>query len=518
MQVPHFLYRSARRNPANPLWLLPDRQISYAEGVARLARLAHALVARGDRYDRVAILSANRFEAYEAYLAAMSAGMAAVPMNPRLHPDEHGFMIEDSGARFVVYSEDFRAHLAKVRGRLGGVAHWIAIGAPGEDAAYENLLATGPDTPPDIAIEPDDLAWLFYTSGTTGKPKGAMETHRNLVTMTQQFLIGVIPDVAPTDVMFHAAPISHGTASCGLPHLAVGAAHAFPLSRSFEPARIFEAIERYRVTSSFLAPTMINLLEQSPERSRFDLRSLKNIVYGGGPMYVEQLKAALAAFGPVFVQIYGQGEAPVTCAALPKAEHLAGEDPARLKRLGSAGREMPGVEVRIHGPDDRPLPPGQMGEIVVRSDLVMKGYWNRPEATAETLRNGWLHTGDVGYLDAEGYLFITDRMKDLIISGGSNIYPREVEEVLCAHPAVAEAAVVGVPDAKWGEAVKAILVLKPDRSASEAEIVEHCRARMASYKKPQSVDFVEALPKSALGKVLKRELRDRYWQGLDRRL
>ncbi|MGD9742214.1 MAG: class I adenylate-forming enzyme family protein, partial [Dongiaceae bacterium] len=187
-------------------------------------------------------------------------------------------------------------------------------------------------------------------------------------------------------------------------------------------------------------------------------------------------------------------------------------------RLGSAGREMPGVEVRIHGPDDRPLPPGQMGEIVVRSDLVMKGYWNRPEATAETLRNGWLHTGDVGYLDAEGYLFITDRMKDLIISGGSNIYPREVEEVLCAHPAVAEAAVVGVPDAKWGEAVKAILVLKPDRSASEAEIVEHCRARMASYKKPQSVDFVEALPKSALGKVLKRELRDRYWQGLDRRL
>lgn len=519
MHTPYFLFRTASRLPDNTLWLLPERRINYREGAARISQLAHAFLAMAKRRDRVAFLCANRFEGLETYLAAMTAGMTIVPMNPRGTASDYAYQLSDSGARIAVYSEDFRDTIAEVRKIAPSIEHWIAIGEGlAGDTPFDSLHTGRHTSPPDVTIEPDDVAWLFYTSGTTGKPKGAMETHRNLVVMTHCFLSTVMPDVSPTDVMFHAAPISHGSASCMWPHLAVGAANAFPLSKSFEPARIFEAIQRFRVTSSFLAPTMIVLLLKSPDRTRYDLSSLKNIVYGGGPMYVEHLKEAIAAFGPVFVQIYGQAEAPVTITSLPKAEHIAGDDPVMLRRLGSAGRESPSVRVRILDADDKPVKAGEMGEICVRSDLVMKGYWNKPEATAETLRNGWLHTGDMGYLDEDGYLFITDRTKDLIISGGSNIYPREVEEALLTHPAVRECAVIGVPDDTWGESVKALVVLRDGKATDEAELITHCREQLASYKKPKSVEFLADLPKNATGKILKRQLRERYWQGRARRV
>jgi len=268
----------------------------------------------------------------------------------------------------------------------------------------------------------------------------------------------------------------------------------------------------------FLVPTMINMLLASPERGHHDLSSLKTVFYGGAPMYVEQLTEALRVFGPIFVQIFGQGEAPMTCTSLPKGEHLVGDDPVKLRRLGSAGRATTAVQVRIVDDDDRPVPPDTLGEIVVRGDLVMKGYWNKPAATAETLRGGWLHTGDIGSLDRDGYLYITDRKKDMIISGGSNIYPREIEEVICQHPAVFEVSVIGVPDAKWGEAVKALVVTRSDAAATEAAIIEHCKRHLASYKKPQSVEFLPTLPKNAYGKVLKRELRNRYWTNRARKV
>jgi long-chain acyl-CoA synthetase len=235
-------------------------------------------------------------------------------------------------------------------------------------------------------------------------------------------------------------------------------------------------------------------------------------------MYVEQQQAAVRTFGPIFCQLFGQGEAPMLLATLPKAEHLAGDDPVKQRRLASAGRETTGVRMRVVDEHDRDVPPGTPGEIVARGDLVMKGYWNRPDATAETLRGGWHHTGDVGYLDADGYLFITDRKKDMIISGGANIYPRELEEVICTHPAVHEVAVIGVPDEKWGESVKAVVVLRPGARATEPEIIEHCRRHLGSYKKPSTVDFVAELPKNAYGKILKRELREPYWAGRDRRV
>ena len=427
-------------------------------------------------------------------------------------------MLDDAGARVLVYTEDFRDHLASVRGRLRSVERFICLGAgaPG-DLEFESLLAATPRAePPDIPIEPDAMAWLFYTSGTTGHPKGAVLTHRALLTMAQQFLM-LLPPRGPDDVVLHGAAITHGSGCLLFHHLAAGAANAFPATRSFDPPRIFDAIARYRATTMFLVPTMINTLLAAPERTRFDLSSLHTVIYGGAPMYVEHLEASLGAFGPVFAQIFGQGEAPMTITMLPKAEHVT-SDPLARRRLASAGRETPAVRVRIVDEDDRPRTAGEMGEIVVRGDLVMQGYWNRPEATAETLRGGWLHTGDIGYMDEDRYLYITDRKKDMIISGGSNIYPREIEEVICRHPGVFEVAVIGVPDDKWGEATKALVVARPGQSPSEADIVEHCRRHLASYKKPQSVDFLPSLPKNAYGKVLKRELRDRFWADRGRKV
>jgi long-chain acyl-CoA synthetase len=466
------------------------------------------------------MLIPNCYQGLETLLAPMKAGMAVVPMNIRLHPSEHEYMLNDSGAFALIYGEEFRDHLAQIRGNLTSIKHFICVGrGAAGDLGYDQVLDGQRETPADPAIEPDDLAWLFYTSGTTGHPKGAMLTHRNLLTMAEQFLLNINP-ARPGDVLLHAAPITHGSGLSIFHHIAVGAASAFPATRAFDPPRIFEAIQRYHATTMFLVPTMINLLLASLDKGKYDLSSLHTIFYGGAPMYVEQLLEAVRTFGPVFVQLFGQGEAPMTCTSLPKEEHLAGDDPVKLKRLASAGRETTAVRVRIVDDADRdvPAPASQMGEIVVRGDLVMKGYWNKPEATAETLRGGWLHTGDIGYLDADGYLYITDREKDMIISGGSNVYPREIEEVICRHPAVFEVAVIGIPDEKWGETVKALVVPREGTSATEAEIIEHCKRHMASYKKPQSVEFLPALPKNAYGKVLKRELRDRYWAGRQRKV
>ena len=512
MNAGYFLTRAAERYPDRAAWIDARRIVTFRQAADRVGRLARALMSLGGQPgDRVGLLMPNCPEGLEAILAPIQAGMAAVPMNIRLHPDEHAYMLNDSGAFALIAGAEFRPHVSRMRERLETVKHFIFAGpGGGEDLSYEALLEDQASPASSPAIEPEDLAWIFYTSGTTGHPKGAMLTHRVLITMAEQFLLDIDAAV-PTDVLLHAAPITHGSGLSMFHHLARGSASAFPAVRSFDPVGIFEAIQRHRATTMFLVPTMINMLLGSPERARFDLSSLKTVFYGGAPMYVEQLTEALRVFGPIFVQVFGQGEAPMTCTSLPKDEHVTGGDPVKLRRLGSAGRATTAVQVRIVDEDDQPVPPDTLGEIVVRGDLVMKGYWNKPEATAETLRGGWLHTGDIGSLDPDGYLYITDRKKDMIISGGSNIYPREIEEVICQHPAVFEVSVIGVPDDKWGEAVKALVVLRPGESATEALLIEHCKRHLASYKKPQSVEFLPVLPKNAYGKVLKRELRDRYW-------
>lgn len=507
MHVGRYLQRSARRYPSRPLWLLQDRSIPYSHGAERVARFAQSLLARGKPGDCVALLTSNRFEGLEAHLGVTSAGMVAVPMNPRLHASEHEFIVGHSGATVVVFSPEFGRHLLEIRPRLANVHTWIAIDHVSDGAIpYEACLAGGTPGFPDLVIEPDDCAWLFYTSGTTGRPKGAIQTHRVLITMIEQFLLAIAPTAGARDVMLHAAPVCHGSGSCLFPHVAVGAGNAF-LNR-FEPETFFDAVHRFRVTTTFLAPTMINRLISSDLAAEADTSSLKTVIYGGAPMHLGVLRRAMDAFGPVFAQIYGQGESPFTIASMRTDEHAAAIRENRVHHLLSAGRPTPGVDVRIVDDDDRVLPRGTHGEVCVRGDLVMPGYWNDAAASAETLKGGWLHTGDIGYLDEEDYLYITDRKKDLIISGGANIYPREVEEAISGHEAVAEVAVVGVPDQEWGESVKAYVVLRAGRKAEADEIIQFCKEKIASYKKPKFVTFVSDLPKNATGKILKRQLRD----------
>jgi acyl-CoA synthetase (AMP-forming)/AMP-acid ligase II len=344
-----------------------------------------------------------------------------------------------------------------------------------------------------------------------------MLTHRVLLRMTMNFYADISP-LSPGDVILHAAPLSHGSGLYALPALGKGATNVILESKSFDAELVFGAIERYRITNMWAAPTMIKLMIDSDACDRYDHSSLKHLIYGGGPMYAEDLKLALQKLGPCLVQLFGQGESPMTITYLPPWDHVLEGTPEQEARLSSAGIQRTDVEVKIFGPDDSELPAGQAGEIVTRSDLVMKGYWRNPEASVETLRKGWLHTGDVGYMDKKGYLFILDRSKDMIVSGGENVYPREIEEILMRHPAVREVAVIGVPDDKWGESIKAIVALAPGADATENELIAFCKDNIASYKKPKSVDFVEALPKNNYGKIVKRDLKAKYWAGRERKI
>jgi len=512
MDLAHIVYRSAQRWPDNPLWITADRRtISYSTGIARISAFANAVLSRAEQRSRVAILSTNRHEGLEAYLGTLAAGCVAVTMNPRGHSDDYRHAISDSEASIVVVDASLVDKIEELRGELPSVQHWVSLGGATETYDdYETWLAGAPTTRPQVDIDPDDAAWLFYTSGTTGRPKGAIETHRNLLAMTQHFMLELGEDLTSSDVMLHLAPISHGSCSVGLPHLAVGAANAFPASLSFDPSAVFETIESLGVTATMLAPTMIRLLLDSPDLGKHDLTSLKSVVYGAAPMPVSDLEKALEAFGSVFIQFYGQAEAAATITCLPKADHRLDGDERQRRRLGSAGRETFNTRIRIVSPDGTELPVGEVGEITVRGELVMPGYWRRPDATADTIRDGWLFTGDAGYVDEDGYLFITDRIKDMFISGGSNIYAREVEDVLLRHPHISQVAVIGIPHEKWGDVVGAVIVPEVDSELTAEQVVDFARANMASYKKPHHVWFVEQLPTSAYGKVLKKELKKTY--------
>ena len=520
MNLSTLLTKSARLFPGKPAIIHGNRLETYAQLNARVNRLADALQRLGLKQGaNVAILQYNCAETYESLFACFRSGLGAVPINFRLHPKEFAFIIDHSESQAVILSPEFNDSILEVRNLIPQARCLITLsGARGELLDYESLLDGATDAFSDIDVCPDDLAWLFYTSGTTGMPKGAMLTHRNLLAMTMNFFSDVAPGLTPDDVILHAAPLSHGSGLYGLPNIAKGATNVILASKSFDPEVVFQTIERFRITNMFAAPTMIKMLVDHPARDRYDLSSLRSLNYGGAPMLVADLRKAIERLGPCLVQVYGQGESPMTITYLPHWAHKMDGGPEEATRLGSAGIARTDVEVRIFDEEDKELPIGQIGEIVTRSDLVMKGYWKNPAATASTLRNGWLHTGDLGYMDKNGYLFIMDRSKDMIISGGENIYPREIEEVLVRHPAVREVSVIGVPDPKWGEAIKAVVSLNPGMSASEQELIEFCKGSIASYKKPRSVDFVEELPKSNTGKILKRELREQYWQHSKRKV
>jgi acyl-CoA synthetase (AMP-forming)/AMP-acid ligase II len=512
------LTKSARLFPHKPAFIHGDRQLSYTDFNTRVSRLANAFQRLGLKEgENVAILQYNYPQTYESLFACFKSGLGAVPINFRLHPREFAFIIDHSESRAVILSSEFNDSIIEVRDQISKARHLITLeGAGGDLLDYECLLADAAEEFADVDVCPDDLAWLFYTSGTTGMPKGAMLTHRNLLAMVMNFYADIAPGFTPDDVILHAAPLSHGSGLYGLPNIGKGATNVILAAKSFDPELVFRTIERYRVTNMFMAPTMIKMLIDHPAVDDYDLSSLRSLNYGGAPMLVEDLKKAIDQFGSCLVQLFGQGESPMTISYLPHWAHKANGSPKEIKRLASAGFARTDVEIKIFDKEENELEPGQIGEIVTRSDLVMKGYWNNPEATADTIKNGWLHTGDVGYLDDSGYLFIMDRSKDMIISGGENIYPREIEEVLIRHPAVREVSVIGVPDVKWGEAIKAVVSLNPGKTATEKDLIDFCAENIAGYKKPKSVDFVDDLPKSNYGKILKRELRDQYWQKQER--
>jgi long-chain acyl-CoA synthetase len=354
---------------------------------------------------------------------------------------------------------------------------------------------------------PDDAAWLFYTSGTTGRPKGATLTHRNLLMASLSYFAD-IDHVTAHDSILHAAPISHGSGLYGLPHIARGAVSVVPHSGGVDGDEIASLLARWPGMSFFAAPTMVRRLAADPAIAGGDLSHLKTIIYGGAPMYLADLEHALGVFGPRLAQIYGQGETPMTITALSKADHADRDHPRWLDRMQSVGSPRTDVEVRVVDDDGRELPVGEIGEVVVRGDVVMAGYWLNPDGTADALRGGWLHTGDVGTFDADGYLTLRDRSKDLIISGGMNIYPREVEEALLRHPGVRAVSVIGRPDPEWGEAVVAFVVVDDGAARPTADDLDRtCLDRIARYKRPKDYRFVDALPTSNYGKVLKRELR-----------
>jgi len=520
MNLSMLLTKTARRLPDKTALIHGANQLTFAQLNARANRMANALGRLGIRPgDNVAILQYNLPEFYETLFACFKLGCGAVPINFRLHPKEFAFIIDHSRAKAVILSEEFNAAIMEVRDLIPGVGHLITLGEATEGLlGYGELLCDASDEMTDADVAPDDLAWLFYTSGTTGMPKGAMLTHRNLLAMAMNFYADICPGFGPDDVILHAAPLSHGSGLYGLANIGKGALNVILASKSFDPALVFETIERYRVTNMFAAPAMVKMMIDHPAAKQYDHHTLRSVVYGGAPMLVEDLKEAVQTLGPCLVQLYGQGESPMTITYLPHRDHEFEGSAAREKRLASAGIPRTDVEVKIFDQEDNELPPGKIGNIATRSDLVMKGYWRNPDATEATIRNSWLDTGDMGYMDDSGYLFIMDRSKDMIISGGENIYPREIEEVLIKHPAVREVSVIGVPDVKWGEAIKAVVALVPGRSATEQELIAFCKENIASYKKPKSVDFVEELPKNNYGKILKRELRADYWKGQDRKV
>ena len=456
--------------------------------------------------DRVGIVMGNRPEYLEALYAIWHAGLVAVPVNARLHRDEIAYVLEHSGTSVVLTDTEHAGDVVPLVAVLERLS--AAVLVPGPE--WDQLTGCGPTALVDRA--PDDAAWLFYTSGTTGRPKGATLTHRNLLMMSLSYFADIDP-ITHEDCVLHAAPLSHGSGLYGLPHVARGAVSVFPESGGLDGEQLTALLRRWSGLSFFAAPIMVKRLTADPALAGADLTRLKTVIYGGAPMYLADLEEALAVFGPRLAQIYGQGETPMTITALSKADHAEREHPRWRERMASVGFPRTDVEVRVVDEDGRGLPVGEVGEVVVRGDVVMAGYWDQPDATAETLRRGWLHTGDVGSLDADGFLTLRDRSKDLIISGGMNIYPREVEEVLLAHPAVQAVAVVGRPDPEWGEAVVAFVVAAGGTPPTVEDLDRTCLDRIARFKRPKDYHFVETLPTNAYGKVLKRELRQLLQDG-----
>lgn len=467
----------------------------------RVAGLATALQEsmKLQRGDRVLIYARNRAEYIEVMFGCWHAGLIAVPINARLHAREVSYIIHDTGARVCFASTDLLESIAAAANQATSAIRIVEMGS----AEYVRMRSSAAGAMAELDSE--EPAWIFYTSGTTGQPKGAVLSHKNLLAMTLSYLADV-DQVHGADAILHAAPMSHGSGMYILPYVAAMGAQVIPVSGGFDPAEVWELIRVHPRVGMFAAPTMLNRLVIYKDQHAVTAEQLKTIVVGGAPFYVEDAKRAVASLGPKVTQIYGQGESPMTIAVLPASVYSEVEHPAHEARIASVGYPHSVVEVRVADESGKAGPTGAVGEILVRGDTVMSSYWRNPEASAAALREGWLHTGDLGALDAEGFLTLKGRSKEVIISGGSNIYPREVEDVLLLHPSVLEAAVVGRRDPQWGEEVVAFVVPREGHCVEAAELDAWCLEHIARYKRPKHYLQVVNLPKNAYGKILKTSL------------
>lgn len=508
MNIVHLLLAAARSFPERPALSVGTTTVAtyevFAERVARLAASLRSMSGNAAG-QRVAVVASNSPEYIELMWAAWHAGLCIVPVNAKLHPKEIAYILEHSEASLCFASDELAGPVIAVAGGVRSVTHTLVLGS----REYHNAVAASPIAAQEVASL--DPAWLFYTSGTTGKPKGATLTHRNLLEMSLRNYAD-IDALSSEDCILHVAPLSHATGLFSLFHVAKASNQVIPESRGFREEEVVELIARYPKCMLFLAPTMLNRLTNHPASERLRVEHLKTLIYGGAPMYLEDLKRALNRFGPCLWQGYGQGETPNTIAYLSKEWHAKRDHPRYDAILSTVGVPRTGITVRVVDAEDRELPPGEIGEVIVRSDVTMRGYWNNPEATEKALKGGWLHTGDLGCFDAHGFLTLKDRSKDVIISGGSNIYPREVEEILLAHQGVLEASVVGRPSKQWGEEVVAFIVKKHSAAVSETELDAICLQNIARFKRPKAYFFIDSLPKNNYGKILKTELRERAKQ------
>jgi acyl-CoA synthetase (AMP-forming)/AMP-acid ligase II len=503
MNIASFLEQIAQLHSDRPALSIGERRwCSYGELGTRVACVAGALqgAMKMTRGDRVAMVMDNSPEYVELKLAAWHAGLCIVPINAKLHPREIAYILSNCGARLCFVDD---GHADAVRPLVAEVETLDQIVQTGS-RDYEIMVSQDPCAIADCAE--NEPAWIFYTSGTTGNPKGATLSHRNLWAMSWRYFAD-IDALDHRDSYIHAAPISHGSGLYGLPHLMRASNIIIPESRGFDVAEMFGLMDRYSNLTFFAAPTMVTRMTAQAEITPPRVEALKTIYYGGAPMYLQDMKRALDAFGPCFHQIFGQGESPMTGIGLSKAQHAETNHPRFEARLASTGVARIGVEVRIVDGDDKDVAVGEPGEVLFRSDVVMLGYWNNPEATAETLRGGWLHTGDIGVFDEDGFVTLKDRSKDMIISGGTNIYPREIEEILLSDSRLDEVSVVGRPHADWGEEVVAFVVAKENMSVTPEELDALCLANIARFKRPKEYFFLRSLPKSNYGKILKRQLR-----------
>ena len=517
MNQGRFISRNARYWPDRAAILFGDQTITFQELDQRSSRLANALLSLGAKKgDRIGVQSWNRPELIELECALYKAGLVKVAVNARLSQAEVVDTIANAEPVVMLAGPGHVASIAALAPEFSTVRHFIAFGAKHDGFLdYEAMLQTASAENPDVEMAPDDLAVLHYTSGSTGKLKAAMQTVGNRMASLRKVVMGRLR-AGPGDVLALAGPITHASGMFIQPFLFQGG--TVLLHERFEPDHFLASIEKHQVTACFLVPTMINMLVAYPRVKDYDLSSLKQVTYGSAPMAPSRIREAWDLFGPVLSQGYGAGETTGGLVALTTADHRDAIEGNQEGLLSSCGRVFSESELRLVNDDGHDVGQGEVGEIVIRGPDVFAGYWREPALSAAAIKDGWLHTGDLARMDDHGFLYIVDRKKDMVISGGFNVYPSEIEQALYRHPAVYEACVVGVPDPVWGEAIKAVVVVREGHAVTDAELIEHCRTLLADFKKPRSVDFVAELPKNSNGKLSRKDVKERYWNGQARRV